>query len=101
MQISSSNHKSEQCVSHVKYKNEIKAIRPGRVLNDVYTRVRKMMGAFYTVQPSGNSVTNQMNNTIAVRSDRNIWEDLSKLSTEHEKKKGGSVTVVGVYLIVN
>ena len=41
------NHKSEQCFSQVKYKKEIKAIGPGRILNDVYIRVRKMMGAFY------------------------------------------------------
>ena len=59
-----------------KHKNEIKVIRPGRILNDVYTRVRKMMGAFYTVQTSGNLVTNQMKKTVSVRSDRNIWEDL-------------------------
>ena len=47
MQISSRQSLSEQCFSQVKYKKEIKAIGPGRILNHVYFRVRKMMGAFY------------------------------------------------------
>ena len=42
-----------------------------------------------------------MEKTISVRSDRNIWEHLWKLSTKHEKGEGGGVIVVGVYVIVN
>ena len=48
-----------------------------------------MVGAFYSVQNSGNSVTNQMEKIISVKYDRNIWEHLWKLSTEHEKGTGG------------
>ena len=48
-----------------------------------------MMGAFYSVQNSGNSVTNQMEKIISVKSDRNIWENLWKLSTEDKKGRGG------------
>ena len=59
-QMNAANHKSEQCFSQVKYKNEKKAIRPGRISNSVYTHVRKMMGAFYSVQSSGNSVRNHI-----------------------------------------
>ena len=47
MQISSRQSQERTMFLPVKYKKEIKAIGPGRILNDVYFRVRKMMGAFY------------------------------------------------------
>ena len=61
-----------------------------------------MMGAFYTVQTSGNSVSNQMKKTISVRSDRNIFGRPLKVVHGAWGKGGGEVLqLLGVYVIVN
>ena len=44
--------------STVKYENERRAIRPGRISNNVYTQEKKMIGAFYSAQTLGNSGRN-------------------------------------------
>ena len=56
-----------------------------------------MMGTFYSAQTLGNSGRNQMEKTISVKSDRNIWEHLWKLSTENEDEGGGGR---GVFLLL-
>ena len=60
-----------------------------------------LMGAFYTVQTSGNSVTNQMKKTISVGPTGIFGKTFESCPLSMRKGGGGSVTVAGVYVIVN
>ena len=58
-----------------------------------------LMGAFYTVQTSGNSVTNQIKKTISL-GPKGIFGKTFESCPLSMTKGGGSATVVGVYVIV-